>query len=82
MRLPGHKIPSHGGVNGNFQGEVRSDLGKREEGIRVKHSVSGNSVKAYGKALRAEGSVFRVETTVNQAGEFKVYRRKEGDKTG
>jgi hypothetical protein len=39
-------------------------------------------VKAYGKALRAEGSVFRVETTVNQAGEFKVYRRKEGDKTG
>jgi hypothetical protein len=82
MRFLGHKLPSHGGVNGNFQGEVRSDLGKREEGIRVKHSVNGNSVKAYGKALRAEGSVFRVETTVNQAGEFKVYRRKEGDKTG
>jgi len=82
MRFLGHKLPSHGGVNGNFQGEVRSDLGKRQEGIRVKHSVNGNSVKAYGKTLRAEGSVFRVETTVNQAGEFKVYRRKEGDKTG
>lgn len=82
MRFLGHKLPSHGGVNGNFQGEVRSDLGKREEGIRVKHSVNGNSVKAYGKTLRAEGSVFRVETTVNQAGEFKVYRRKEGDRTG
>ena len=82
MRFLGYKLPAHGGVKGNFQGEVRSDLGKRKEGMRVKHSVKGNSVKAYGKTLRAEGSVFRVETTVNQAEEFKVYRRKEGDRTG
>ena len=82
MCFLGHKVPLQGGVHGNFQGEVRSDLREREEGIRVKHSVNGNSVKAYGKALRAEGSVFRVETTVNCAEDFKVYRRKEGDRKG
>jgi hypothetical protein len=82
MRFLGHKIPLHGGVHGNFQGEVRSDLREREEGIRIKHSVDGNSVKAYGKALRVEGSVFRVETTLQCTEDFKVYRRKEGDRKG
>lgn len=82
MRFLGHKVPSHGGVDGNFEGEVRSDLREREEGIRVKHSVKGNSVKVYGKALRVEGSVLRVETTVNCPEDFKVYRRKEGDRKG
>jgi hypothetical protein len=82
MRFLGHKIPSHGGVQGNFAGEVRSDLRRREEGVRVKHSVRGNSVKVYGKALRAEGSVLRVETTINCPEDFKVYRRKEGDRKG
>lgn len=82
MRFLGHKIPLHGGVHGKFEGEVRSDLREREEGIRIKHSVNGNSVKAYGKALRAVGSVFRVETTIECAEDFKVYRRKEGDRKG
>ncbi len=82
MRFLGHNIPAHGQVHGNFVGEVRSDLQQREEGIRIKHRVNGNSVKAYGKALRAEGSVFRVETTINYVNDFKVYRRKEGDRKG
>lgn len=82
MRFLGHKIPSHGGVQGKFEGEVRSDLRQREEGVRVKHSVRGNSVKVYGKALRVEGSVLRVETTINYPKDFKVYRRKEGDRKG
>ena len=72
MRFLGHRIPLHGGVHGNFEGEVRSDLREREEGIRIKHSVNGNSVKAYGKAFQAEGSVFRVETTVQCPEDFKV----------
>jgi len=82
MRFLGHNIPAHGHVHGNFTGEVRSDLQEREEGIRIKHRVNGNSVKAYGKALRVEGSVFRVETTINYVNDFRVYRRKEGDRTG
>lgn len=57
MRFLGYKLPAHGGVKGNFPGEVRSDLGKPKEGMRVKHSVNGNSGKAYGKTLRAEGGV-------------------------
>jgi hypothetical protein len=55
MRFLGHKLPLHGGVNGNFVGEVPSDLRRREEGIRIKHRVNGNSVKTYSKALRVEG---------------------------
>lgn len=82
MRFLGHKIPLHGGVHGNFEGEVRSDVREREEGMRIKHSLNGNSVKAYGKVLRVVGSVFRVETTVDCPEEFKVYRRKEGDAKG
>ena len=82
MRFLGRKVPLHGGVDGHFEGEVRSDLREREEGIRIKHSLDGNSVKAYGKALRVEGSVFRVETTIQCPEDFQVYRSQEGDRKG
>jgi hypothetical protein len=82
MRFLGHRVPSHGGVHAQFEGEVRTELREREDGVEIKHSVNGNSVKAYAKALRVEGSVLRVETTVNCAEDFKVYRRKEGDRKG
>ncbi len=62
-------------LNGNFKGEVISDLRERVEGMRVKHRVNGNSVKMYDK----QGSVLRVETTINDAAEFKVYRGTEAD---
>ncbi len=45
---------------------------------RVKHTVQGNSVKAYDK----EGHILRIETTINNARGFKVYRPKEGDRSG
>jgi len=54
----------------NFQGEVISHYGERPEGVRLKHTVNRNSVKVYDK----QGSVLRVETTVNHARDFKVYR--------
>jgi hypothetical protein len=79
IRFLGRNTPgSSGRVNPNFQGEVISDLKHRTEGIRVKHSVNGNSVKMYDK----EGSVLRVETTINKTEEFRVYRAKEGDPDG
>ena len=46
----------------SIKGEVISDLKHRPEGIRVKHSVKGNSLKMYDK----EGSVLRIETTINK----------------
>jgi hypothetical protein len=51
-------------------GEVKSTLKNRPEGIRLRHTVNGNSVKLYNK----EGSVLRVETTIVQAEQFRVYR--------
>jgi hypothetical protein len=69
MRFLG-KSPGHG-----FKGEVVSTAKERPEGIRIKHQVKGNSVKMYDK----QGSVLRVETTVNQPREFKVYRGTEAE---
>lgn len=59
----------------NYRGEVTSDYKHRVEGIRVKHAAKANSVKMYDKA----GNVLRVETTINQPGEFKLRRRAQGD---
>jgi hypothetical protein len=75
MRFLGHKVPAHGGINGNFGGEVISDLKIRPEGLRLKHRVNRNSVKLYDK----QGSVLRVETTINDTRGFKVYRTAEGN---
>ena len=59
-----------------------SDLKHRPEGVRIKHSVNGNSVKLYDKAFTVVGSVLRAETTVHNGDDFRVYRPKEGDPGG
>jgi len=72
MRFLGRK------VHGNFQGTITSDFKDRHEGIRIKHSVNTNSVKAYNKA----GNLLRIETTMNDPGQFTVFRTAEGDRDG
>jgi len=72
MRFLGRKL------HGNFQGEVISDYKKREEGIRVKHRVSANSVKMYDKGRQN----LRLETTINDPKDFKVFRPLEGNPQG
>jgi len=57
------------------QAEVSTDYRRRPEGLRVKHAVGSNSVKMYDK----QGSVLRVETTINNPREMKVYRSGESD---
>lgn len=52
-------------------GEVKSDLQRRYEGVRVKHWVHENSIKMYDK----QGSVLRIETTINNPKRFRVRRR-------
>jgi len=54
-----------------FSGEVSSDLKRRLEGIRVKHRVEENSIKMYDK----QGSVLRIETTINNPRRFRVRRK-------
>ncbi len=63
LRFLGRKL------HGNFKGEVQSDLKKRPEGWRIKHWMKGNTIKMYDK-----WSVLRIETTINNAREFKVLK--------
>ena len=72
MRFLGRKVPKL------YQGEVVSDYKDRPEGVRVKHRVGVNSVKVYDK----ERTILRVETTMNNPSDFKVFRPKEGDEDG
>jgi hypothetical protein len=78
LRFLGHKLPAHGGVNGNYRGVVQSDLKHRVQGIRLKHRAGWNTVKMYNK----QPTVLRVETTINDARDLKSYRRKQNDPTG
>jgi hypothetical protein len=76
LRFLGRKVPkSSGRPHTNFQGEVNSRLQHRAEGVRIRHSLNGNSLKMYDK----EGSVLRVETTIVHPREFRIYRAKEGE---
>jgi len=70
MRFLERKLPS-------FRGQVRSDLAVRGEGLRIRHQVNQNAIKMYNK-----GPVLRVETTINDPSDFKVYRAAEGDPGG
>jgi hypothetical protein len=53
-----------------FAGDVSTRLLRREQGVRVKHWAEENSIKMYDK----QGSVLRVETTINHVRRFKVRR--------
>ena len=82
MRFLGRKLGPKGQIHGSFLGEVTSDVKTRQEGVRIKHQVNRNSVKAYDKAYTNEAAVLRAETTMNNETDFKVYRPKEGDSEG
>jgi hypothetical protein len=78
LRFLQQKVPAQGGVHGNFAGEVVSDLKHRPEGVRIKHASGLNSVKLYDK----QGQVLRVETTIHDAKDLKVYRPVANDPEG
>ena len=67
LRYLGYRAPT------KFRGEVTSTLKRRPEGVRLKHQVNGNSLKMYDK----EGELLRVETTIVNPREFRVYRASE-----
>jgi hypothetical protein len=74
MRFLGHNVPPSGRLPGNLKKDVVSDFKARPEGVRIKHRLGGNSIKMYDK----QGSVLRIETTINDAADFKAYRKPEG----
>lgn len=61
-----------------YKGQVVSDIKRRPEGLRIKHSAGRNSIKVYDK----HGSVLRTETTINAPYEIKVSRPKDGEPDG
>jgi len=65
LRFLGRRIGS------KFNGEIKSEVKRRQDGVRIKHWVEENWIKMYDK----QGSVLRVETTINNPRRFKVYRR-------
>jgi hypothetical protein len=79
LRFLGRRVPqSSGQAHAGFEGELNSRLQRRTEGVRIRHSLNGNSLKMYDK----EGSVLRVETTIVRPKEFRIYRAKEGQPKG
>ena len=78
LRFLQQKVPASGGLHGSFAGEVVSDLKRRPEGVRIKHAAGLNSVKLYDK----QGQVLRVETTIHDASNLKVYRPTGDDPEG
>jgi hypothetical protein len=63
-------------LTANFRGEVQTHVGRRVEGVRVKHAMKSNKLKMYDKA----GLVLRIETVINDPTEFRVRRRQAGSK--
>jgi hypothetical protein len=82
MRFLGRRIPLSGEVPKRFNGEVVSNVKEREQGVRLKHFVNGNSEKLYDKAYTEVGSVLRPECTIHNVEDIRTYRPKEGDPDG
>jgi len=77
LRFLGRALPSTG-YGRRFTRAVKADVLQRHEGIRTKMWYEHNSVKMYDKVPQG----VRFETTINQPGDFTVYRTKENDPNG
>jgi hypothetical protein len=77
LRFLGRSLP-RSGFGRRFNRAVKADVLERHEGIRTKMWYEHNSVKMYDKVANG----VRLETTINQPGDFTVYRTKENDPRG
>ena len=57
-------------LHGNFQGEIGNNFNTRIQGTRIKHQMGAVSIKMYDKF----GLALRIETTVNDVSQFRLYR--------
>jgi hypothetical protein len=78
MRFLGKKVTLQGRPHARFAGEVVSDVAPRADHLRIKHRVNENWLKMYDK----QGTVLRIETTLNNTKEMKVFRHAEGERRG
>jgi hypothetical protein len=73
FRFLGRKLTPDGKIWTRFQGEITSGLTRRAEGVRIKHWVDDNSIKMYDCY-----GVLRIETTINNPDDFRVFRPQQG----
>jgi hypothetical protein len=73
MRYLGKKVPERG--YGRLSGEAKIDLRTRPDGTRLKFWYHTNALKFYDK----EQIALRIETTINNPSEYRVFRTKEGE---
>ncbi|MFM9966431.1 MAG: hypothetical protein ACKV2Q_35085 [Planctomycetaceae bacterium] len=78
MRFLGKVRIPRSGVDVRFNGEVVTKHLVRPEGVCIKHRLNRNTLKMYDK----QGSVLRVETTINDTSDFGVHRASEQDPSG
>jgi hypothetical protein len=82
LRFLGKKVTASGQVPGRVDQAVTTDMRRRTEGVRLKHSLGQNSLKAYDKLYTADAGLLRLESTINRPEMFPVYRPKQGDPQG
>jgi hypothetical protein len=71
MRFLGHPVPvTTGRIHARFQGQVRTDVLTRHEGVCIKHLAGFNGQKAYDKFW----NLLRLENTLNRPEAFTVFR--------
>lgn len=75
MRFLGRKVTATGQIPLTCTDNITSDIKRRHEGVRIKHRCGRNGVKIYNKYL----NLLRVEATVNDPTDFKVFRSKQGE---
>lgn len=73
-----YRGPLTQGIPGYFRGEIQTKLKSRPEGVRIKHHLNNNSIKMYNK----QHLVLRVETTIHDPHDMKVFRTSEADPAG
>lgn len=72
LRYMGRPVTKSGYPRANAVDQVSSRYAVYHEGLRVRHWSGSNSVKVYN-----EHNNLRVETTINDPGAFRVWRRKQ-----
>jgi hypothetical protein len=78
FRFLGRKLTPDGKIWTRFQGEIKSGMTRRAEGVRIKHWVDYNSIKMYDCQGFLGDALLRIETTMNNPSDFRVYRPKQG----
>jgi len=73
MQYLGRPLTKHGQPFLSCSSEVKTRASSFHEGLCVRHWADRNSVKVYN-----EQNVVRIETTINDPGDFRVVRAKQG----